>query len=260
MLVALKRFVVPLVLSLLAVGCSSSRPDARLQLAVGERAFRDKHYAHADEQLTRFIEQAHGDPRLARALYVRGMARAMLGKRSQARGDLERAARESDDPTVSWQPIAVLGVLSFEDEDWYTARRELTRAIDHMPDVPPKDALLYRVGLCEERTGRWKAAQATYRRIIAQFPRGAYREPAERRLQLEADHYAVQCGVFTRAENARRLASELAERGLRVYVRQERRGDALYHVVLEGRYTSHREATQALARVRGYVLGAVLWP
>jgi septal ring-binding cell division protein DamX len=99
-----------------------------------------------------------------------------------------------------------------------------------------------------------------FRRVVSEFPQGAYAATAERRLQLNADHFAVQCGVFAQIENANQLLARLKQHGLRPHVRPEdRRGTSCY-VVLEGRYASYQEANQALSRVRTYVPDAVLWP
>ncbi len=252
-----------LVLCLLGLavgGCETLSPRQRTLLLEGERAFQAQDYRRSVEQLSAFIEQVPKRPETARAYYVRGMSRAKLGQRAMAYADLEQAARQGPQPELTWQPYAALGVLHFEDENWETAARAFRQAVERMPDVAPKDALLYRIGLCCERSGRWAAALAPYREIVARFPRGAYAEAAQRRLRLQADHFAVQCGVFSRPENAQKLVSDLKREGLQTYVRQEPRADGQYYVVLEGRYSSYSQAVAALARVRGYVEGAVLWP
>ncbi len=242
------------------VGCNALTDQQRMCLAEGERAYRDKQYEAAAQQLSKFLEEVRNRPEAARALYVRGMARALTGKRAWAYTDLKRAARETTDPQLLWQPSAVLGILYFEDENWDAAARAFNTAVERMPAAPPEDALLFRSGLCCERTGRWTAALSPYRRIVTQFPQGVYREPAERRLQLGADHFAVQCGVFSTMDNANQLVAQLRKQGLRTFVRPEQRKGSTCYVVLEGRYGSYREANAALARTRGYVTEAVLWP
>ncbi len=231
-----------------------------MRLAAGEQAYRQKQYELASQHLSKFLDEVRNRPEVARALYVRGMARALAGQRAWAYADLERAARETADPQLLWQPHAVLGILYFEDDNWEAAGRAFNQAVERMPKAPPQDALLFRLGLCCERLGKWSAAQTPYRQIVTRFPRGVYAEAAERRLQLGADYFAVQCGVFTRMENANELAARLREQGLRTYVRPEPRKGAACYVVLEGRYSSYREANAALARVRGYEPQAVLWP
>jgi tetratricopeptide (TPR) repeat protein len=241
-------------------GCNSPSEHQRMYLVEGERAFREKQYERAANRLSVFLTEVKDRPETARALYVRGMARALSGQRAWAYADLRKAAAESTDPQITWQAQAVLGILYFEDESWDLSARAFATAVQRMPAAPPKDALLYRIGLSHERAGRWPAALGAYRQIVSDLPRGVYAEAAERRLQLQADHFAVQCGVFLQAENANQLATRLQREGLRTYVRQEQRKGTSCYVVLEGRYNSYQEGNLALARVRGYVPEAVLWP
>jgi tetratricopeptide (TPR) repeat protein len=246
--------------AILSAGCNALTDRQRSLLVDGERAYQNKQYDTAVQQLSAFLDEVHDRPEVARALYVRGMARALSGKRAWGQADLERAARESTAPQLLWQPQAALGTLYFEDENWEAAAHAFGQAIDHMPAAPPQDALLFRLGLCYERTGRWSAALGPYRRIVTQFPTGLYAEGAQRRCQLAADHFAVQCGLFASLDHANDLVAQLRKQGLRAYVQPEPRKGNTYYVVLEGRYNSYREANQALARVRGYVPQAVLWP
>jgi tetratricopeptide (TPR) repeat protein len=249
------------VLVLVALGgCNALTDQQRAMLLEGERAFRDKHYEHAAQTMSAFLGAVNNRPETARALYTRGMARALLGQRAWAYADLQRAAQEAGDPELTWQPHAALGILYFEDDNWSAAAQALAGAVERMPSVAPKDALLFRLGMCHERTGHWSAAQGPFRRIVGEFPQGTYAATAERRLQLNADHFAVQCGVFSRMENANQLLERLKQHGLRPQVRPEERKGTSCYVVLEGRYGSYQEANQALSRVRTYVPDAVLWP
>jgi tetratricopeptide (TPR) repeat protein len=241
-------------------GCNMLSDQQRLCLTSGEQAFQAKQYDAARQRLTQFLSEVHDRPEVARALYVRGMAAALSGHRPAAYADLQRAARESRDPQTTWQPHVVLGVLYFEDENWLAAAQVLTEAAARMPTAPPLDAVLFRLAMCHERLGRWEGALPPCRRIAAELPRSPYADDAARRLQLRASCFAVQCGVFTRADNASALVARLGQVGFKPYVRQEPRGGNTYHVVLEGRYASYAQALQALAHVKGYVPEAVLWP
>jgi septal ring-binding cell division protein DamX len=241
-------------------GCTALTNEQRSMLLNGERAFRDRQYEHAAQTLSAFLGQVNNRPEVARALYTRGMARAMLGQRAWAYSDLQLAARQTGDPELTWQPQAALGIMYFEDDNWAAAAQSLADAVQRMPAMQPKDALLFRLGMCHERTGRWSAAQTPYRRIVSEFPGGSYAAAAQRRLQLNADHFAVQCGVFSHIDNANQLLANLKQHGLRPQVRPEDRKGTSCYVVLEGRYASYSEANQALSRVRTWVPDAVLWP
>ncbi|MCK4341720.1 MAG: SPOR domain-containing protein [Phycisphaerae bacterium] len=254
------RLPIGLGLVIVLSGCQGLNQRQRSWLAEGERAYAQKRYSAAVECLTVFLADVKGRPEIARALYVRGMSKALVGRRPQAYADLEKAARLGCDPEITWRAYAVLGVLYFEDQNWTAGAQAFTHAVEKMPTVAPMDALLYRLGLCYERAGRWGEALVPYRRIVSVFPRGAYADRAGRRLQLQADHFAVQAGVFSQPAGAERLVEELRGGNLPAYVRRETRNNQLYHIVLVGRYDSYQQANQMLARVRGHIPAAQLYP
>lgn len=246
-------------LTTVLVGCETTRQQTQIRLVHGEQAYRSQRYASAVEHLTGFIAEAPNPDAVARARYVRGMAAARLGRRELAYTDLREAATAGAGQ-IAWSARAVLGVLHFEDEEWASASLSFRQAIDAMPDVAPKDALLYRLGLCRERMGQWSGARTAYHRVVTGFPRGPYAGLAARRLQLRADHYAVQCGVFARVGNAQKLATRLRSAGFDPVVREELRGGRSMQVVLVGQYTRLDAAKGALAQVKNIVPEAVLWP
>jgi len=245
---------------LVLAGCQGLNERQQAWLREGEQAYREKRYNVAIERLSLLINELKNNPEAARAYYVRGMAYAMAGQRSRAYADLEQATREARDPDIAARAEAVLGVLYFEDENWSAAARTLARATDKMPAEPPLDALLYRLGLSYERLGRWSDAQVVHRRIVETLPQAPYASSAARRVALKADHFAVQCDVFSQPQLARRRVTELEAKGLSAYTRPEVRNGKTYHVVFVGQYRTYADAKAALARVRGHVPDAVLWP
>jgi cell division septation protein DedD len=96
--------------------------------------------------------------------------------------------------------------------------------------------------------------------VLRAFPTGRYADVSRRRVALQADHFSVQTGVFSRGAGADALAAELREGGLPAFVRREARNGQMCHVVLVGRHAEYEAALRTLARVRGYVPGAQLWP
>lgn len=249
-----------LLMVVIGAGCAERTTTPTTLLTEGEHAFEQQRYASASAKLTAYLEAAPESPVASRALYVRAMAAALLGKRSAAYEDLERALYANPDINISWRIHAVTGVMRFEDREWESAARSIYRAIERMPNKPPMDALLYRLGLCYERTGRWRAAQEPYRQIVARFPNGHYAEHARRRIALRADHFAVQAGAFRDAAHAQRLAAEFRQDGLDAYIRQQPHDGDTLNIVLVGRYDRYEPAFEALRRVRGYVPSAQIWP
>jgi len=249
-----------LLVVVILAGCAESQEQRRVSLVQGEQAFANRQYDAAIGQLTAYLNEAHDQPDAGRALYVRGMAEALSDRRPQAYSDLEHAAHDAHDTQVTWRAQAVLGVLRFEDQQWAPAAQALGSAVGAMPAGPPMDALLFRLGLCAERLGQWGAAQTQYRRVVGEFPQGTYAGLAQRRLDLKADHFAVQCGAFAQVQNASAQVAQLRQGGLAAQVQRDVRGGSAPYVVFVGRYGTYAEAVDALGRVRAIVPDAVIWP
>jgi tetratricopeptide (TPR) repeat protein len=220
------------------VGCQGLSEQQRRWLDGGEQAYGQGDHGRAIDQLTRFVSSAGDKPEVSRALYVRALARAQTNQRA----------------------LVSLATIDYEDRQWAAAARSYSAAAELAPRQPPIDVALLRLGLCCERMGRWGEAQAAFGRVAADFPESNVAAAARRRLQLKAESFAVQCGVFLSQDNAQRLASELKQAGLPAYIRTESRDTGRVHIVLVGHYASYDEATTELARVRGRVPEAVLWP
>lgn len=246
-------------------GCAERiTPAQRALLDEARSAYERQQYAVAVQRLDTFLSQVKGQPETVQAFYLRGMSHARSGMRAQAYADLRSAVALGVDADAVWRSYVVLGTLAFEDSDWEQAAQYLRAAADRMPDRPPKDTVLARLGMCFERTGRWLEARNPYRQIVERFGSGPHGDWARRRLQLNADHFAVQCGVFSQAANAETLRLNLERKGLPAFVRVEPRERASMHVVLVGRYARYEEAQRQLETVRAragdLVPNPVLWP
>ncbi len=256
-------------------GCQSLTPQ-ELDWLDGARAdFEAKRYERTVEQLALFIDRVENAPELADAYYLRGIASAKLRRRRDAYDDLNAAIRSYPNPEVQWKARVTLGVMLFEDRRWSDASIVLRDALDRMPRRRkanplgmgetgsrrnPTPYVLYLQGLSLERSGAWSEALVPFERITRDFPNSPQSETARLRLRVRPTHFAVQCGVFGRANNADQRLTELQRAGFRPYLKQEPRGRKLVNVVLVGQYRDYQQALRELARVKGFVPDAVLWP
>jgi tetratricopeptide (TPR) repeat protein len=244
----------------LLCGCQQPAKEYQEWLAQGEQACREQKYDQAVRQLTQYINAAGNAPEAARAYYLRGVALAELNRRPEARQDLLRAAQFPGQPDACWRAYSVLGTLDYEDGRWPEATRYYEAVAAIAPPEPPKDLFLFRLGACYERTGHWEDARRTFRRIVDEFPQSSVVGDAVRRVQLNADHFCVQCGVFSSIKNAENLVRDLERDGFAPTVQKEPRNGVMVYVVQVGRFNKYELALQELARVKGYIPTAVLWP
>jgi TolA-binding protein len=243
-------------------GCASGLTEQqRMWLAQGQEYYEGEDYTRAIDQLSRFLDEVQDGPEVARALYLRGVSHARAGQRAQAYADLRRCVATPTDADAVWRAYVVLGTLHFEDGQWREAAQNLRAAAERMPAKPPKDAVLYRLALCHERLGEWQRASELYSEITRFYTGGQYAEAAHRRLQLNANYFAVQCGAFRDRGNAETRRAELEGKGLEAYIHQEIRGRTPMYIVLVGRYAAYEQALSQLAMIqREFVPDAILWP
>ncbi|RMF85286.1 MAG: hypothetical protein D6744_01665 [Planctomycetota bacterium] len=244
------------------VGCADRLSPAQADLLErGEQAYKSQRYAEAADRLGEFLGAAPaGRPERARALYVRGMALARAGRRAEAVADLERCVRTRGDEESVWRAYVVLATIYYEDRDWSRAAGALRAAVSRMPAEPPKDTLLFRLGVCYERLGRWSDAHLAFRELVRSFPKSSVARDAQRKLARNASHYAVQAGVFSSKSNAERQVRMLRDHNLPAEIRLESHNRTPRYIVLVGRYATYEQALQQLAAVKAFVPDAVIWP
>jgi tetratricopeptide (TPR) repeat protein len=242
------------------VGCSQLTASQQATLEAGIKAYDQQNYTASVERLSTFLDEVKGKPESSRAAYVRGMSQAKLNKRAEAYTDLRLATEAPADPDTVWRAYVMLSTLYFEDGKYDSALRMAAAAVGGMPNKPPRDAMLYREGVCYERLGRWDDARKPFEQVAQEFPETTFGRAGQRRLTLNATHFAVQCGSFANIRNADTLRERLRQAGFQTYTRQEPRGATTTHVVLVGKYASFNEALSQLTAVRKHVPDAVLWP
>jgi tetratricopeptide (TPR) repeat protein len=258
----MRKIILVSVVGLLALVCGCEQPSKTFQdwLVGGEQACSEKKYDVAIQQLTLYIDAVGAKPEAARAYYLRGVAFAELSRRDQAREDLRRAADFPGKGDVAWRAYSVLGTLEYEDGRWAEAAKYYELVAEIAPTEPPKDLFLFRLGACYERLGRWEDSRRIFQQVVDEFPASSAKNDALRRVQLNADHFAVQGGVFSSAQNADALVKQLQQAGFTPTVFKEPRNGVLVYVVHVGRFNRYDIALRELARVKGYVPTAVLWP
>lgn len=243
-----------------AAGCSQLTESQRATLDAGIQAYDKQNFTQSVDKLSHFLGEVKDRPESSRAAYVRGMSRIRLNQRADAYADLRLATNAPGDPDSVWRAYVQLSTLYFEDGKYDAALRMAVAAEGRMPHQPPKDAMIYRQGICYERLGRWDDAKKPFRLASEQFPNSTFGKAAARRLAINARFFAVQCGAFSDPKNADVLRSRLSQAGFPVYLRPEPRGSSTSHVVLVGKYPTLNEALSQLTAVRRIVPDAVLWP
>ena len=256
----LARLVTVLAAANFVCGCTDLNATQRSWLADGQRAYDQQRYTESIRSLSQFIDAVPNRPETAQAFYVRAMANAKVGQRTTAYADLGRCAALPADAETRWRAQVVLGTLHFEEGHWALARQAYAAALEAIPPTAPRDVVLHRLALCQERLGQWPEARATFTTLVNQYPRSSYVQTARRHLAANASCFSAQCGVFSAQKNADALVSTLNSKGVSAFIRRDSRNGKPVFVVLVATYRDYAEAQRGLSMVQAYVPEAVLWP
>jgi tetratricopeptide (TPR) repeat protein len=200
----------------------------------------------------------------AQALYYKGRAVEGRPKASpaestadlaQARSLYEQAlaagAVESDEAVIR----ASLANVAYFQDDFTTARGNWMAAQKLLPDQDSRGWALYRIGLCEQRLGRFAEADRTFEQVQRNYP-GT--EQARRAKEHQgATSFRVQIATFTKPETADRLVAELKGKGLTGVKQTDTQGRTV--VLLTG-YATYPAAKAAREQVAGDYPDAIVLP
>lgn len=216
-----------LLVALLATGCASSKTaEDKKTLQSGYDALGAKDYDGALARSSEFIaNNPNGGAGTPEALYLQGRVyehRAetadAAGRQAEARSDLQdaRATYEhalSLSPSPKIKPLLEAGVanVAYFQEDYFTAMRQWAAAYPGLTDPDSKAWVKYRLGLCQQRLGRFDEADRTFAEVRHDFPHGA---PAERASAHQgAKAFYVALGSWADAKAADGVVAALRSQG-----------------------------------------------
>jgi tetratricopeptide (TPR) repeat protein len=214
---------------ILAVGCSPTpTPQSRQQLNTGYQALEHRDYNSAIAAAEQFLhDHPRGGPGTAEALYLEGRVyeeRATMeeaqGSEAQSKLDLQsargtyvRALSLPADPKLTALIHAGVANAAYFQEDYATAMNEWAVAYPDIPQPEAKAWSLYRIGLCQQRLGRFDQADRTFAMVQQNFPGSV---PAHRAAEhIGAKAFYVQVGAYADTTNAERIVALLQSQGYR---------------------------------------------
>jgi outer membrane protein assembly factor BamD (BamD/ComL family) len=259
------------VLGLLVAGCTSNTsPQSRQQLNAGYAALDRQDYNAAIASAEQFLhEHPNGGAGTAEALYLQGRVfeqRSTVeeaeGRQDQAKIDLQaardayvRGLNQRADPRVMALLHAGVANTAYFQEDYATAMNEWAVAY---PNLSPPDAqawALYRIGICQQRLGRFEQADRNFAAVKQDFPGSV---PAKRAAEhIGARAFYVQVGAYADAANADKIAASLQSQGYRA---ARAAGPGSRQEVRVGPAFNYADAKTLLARLQPAYKDAMIEP
>ena len=257
--------------AILAAGCApTTSPQSRQQLNTGYQALEHKDYNGAITAAEQFLhDHPSGGPGTAEALYLEGRvyeeratSEEAQNRQSQAKLDLQ-TARETyvhalslpADPKVVALIHAGVANTAYFQEDYPTAMNEWAVAYPNIPQPDAKAWTLYRIGLCQQRLGRFDQADRTFATVQQNFPGSV---PAHRAAEhIGARAFYVQIGSYADAANADRIVASLQSQSYRA---SKAVGPSGRQEVRVGPAYNYADAKALLARLEPAYPDAIIEP
>ena len=114
-------------------------------------------------------------------------------------------------PSVAGRLHAQLGNVSYDQDDYATALRELNEAYALLDEPRGKSLVLYRMGICEQRLGRFEDADRTFQRVQQEYPGSEYVDPAPAHQGIRG--FYVQVGAYSKPSDVDQAAAAVAAAG-----------------------------------------------
>jgi tetratricopeptide (TPR) repeat protein len=238
-------------------GCQDRARTAELQ--GGYASLQHKEYEQARMAAERVLARDPAGAGAAEAHYLRGRALEQRTKPDDlaARADFAaaraayfRALGLASGPALQAHIHTSLGNVCYWLEDYAAAEVHCRAAASLLAPGDLHAWVLYRMGLCQQRLGKWAAADGTFATIERQY-RGteAARRSVERR---GAREFYVQVSAFSNPDSAEKFLRTLHGQGfpaVRLY-----KPDRKLHIALAGPLRDYAQATAMRSRLhtQGY--------
>lgn len=206
-----------------AGGCAGNQQQAtkdRLAAAYTELANSQPNYNEVAAAADQYLQENPTGPDAADALYLRGRAMEAKGQRdpaspakdfADAHNYYTQAAAQNPRPALEGLIHAGMGnVLYFQDR-YGQAINELTTAYDKLEKPDDKAWALYRIGLSQQRLGRWDEADKNFALVQEHFPNTTQAQRAKEKQGARA--FWVQVGAYTTPQQADAVVSDLKKSG-----------------------------------------------
>lgn len=254
--------MLPIILGLLLSGCQTGMTrEQRSALAQAAKLYQQKQVSPALYQLNRLIAETPQSPEVAEAYYLRGLCQAQMGQLAPAAQDFRQAFQRGAGRTdLAARARASLAMIHYGWRNWEQAALLYGDAVEHLPNQPPTDVILFYAGNAMQRAGRWEDSKLQYSRILWAFPRQPIAREARLKCYWRYNYFSIQVGAYSESERAEMAVRQFAARGLDTWQEAREGTQPNRWAVLTGRYTYYNEALTALPRVRQFQADAHIVP
>lgn len=150
---------------------------------------------------------------------------------------------------------AGIGNVAFYQDDYQTAVQQFAAAYEHLDDPNLKSMTLLRLGMAQQRLGRFEQADRTFMTLQQQFPQSSAAQVS--REKYGARQFYVQLAVFSQANFADKAVTQLRQEG---FVPNRLKDVQGRQVIRVGPLASYAQAVAAKNRLAGTYPQAFIEP
>ncbi len=205
----MKAGAISLLLAICLIGCGpgATTPQENKQLAAGYHALDQHQSDQAIQQADNYLRQQPDGPGDAEAMYLkgRGYEQKTAANPAQATQDLAAARAAYEDalklnpsPQTEGYIRASLSNVTYYQEDYLASLSEAERAFILVKSPAIQAVLLYRIGVSQQRLGRFTDADRTFDQVQTSYPGSPIAQSAHQHEGMR-DFY-VELGTYNSAD------------------------------------------------------------
>jgi tetratricopeptide (TPR) repeat protein len=249
--------------ALICAGCPTR--VARQQLSTAQTALEQKRYDEAMAAADQYLKEDAKGIGAAEALYFKGRALEQRVKKDDAAFARDLTAAKSHylralelKPARELEAYVhtSLGNVTYWLHDYAAAEGAFRRAHELLPAGDLKGWALYRLGLSQQRLGRWTDADKTFSAVQSEVPGTEIAKRSKEHQGARAFH--VQVASFQSVANADKLVAQL--RGQGVAAQRVPKPERNLHAVMAGPAKTYMEAMNIRTRLSSQFKDAMIVP
>ncbi len=233
-------------------------------LSGGYASFQAKNYDQALRQVDQYLTQNPTGTNAAQAWYLRGRALENQNSASpseaadhlqQARSAYIKALSFSPPPRLEGYIRAALANVAFFQDDYTTAIQQWSMAQPQLDTQELQSGALYRMGVSQQRLGRFVEADRTFALVISRYPNQSSAQRAKE--HQFARQFFLQVGVYATAAAGDQAAATLHTQNFPALRLRDSQGRTVLRV---GPFANYAQARAAQIRLAGLFPGAMIVP
>jgi tetratricopeptide (TPR) repeat protein len=219
----------------------------------GYRALQERQYAEAESDADAYLRAEVNGDSAAEAWYLKGCALQQrdAADRFQSQSNLQAARQAyiaalqcSPSPTLEAYIRASIGNVAFYQDDYVTSVQQLSLSLDGLHNPAQRGYALYRMGLAQQRLGRFADADKTFAGVLTGYPGTAAAQGARDHMGLRA--FYVQLAAYGATATANFAAGDVRRYGYAPQLTTNPRG---LHVLRIGPFATYEQARGAKYRM-----------